>query len=198
MQHVGQNMQQVEHNQEFEDFEQNQNEQQDTEQVGPQQVGQNQEFEDFEQNHNEQQDIEQVGYQQIGHNQEFEDYEQNQNEQHDIEQDTNYLQESQGYQHREQSGQNYDQAGQLPYDQQTPHNDNEIIQLQGSDKHWSRKGNQRPVVKPRQHFEELDTEYVTTEEPGWWKKIGHKISDTYSKAKNKAHDIANKIKETVG
>ena len=181
--------QQVGHNEEFEDFEQNQNEQQDIEQVGPQQVGHNQEFEDFKQNHNEQQDIEQVGPQQVGHNQEFQDFEQNHNEQQDIEQDTKYLQESQGYQHTEQIGQNYDQAGQLAYDQHTPHNDNEIIQLQD---------NQSPVVEPRQHYEEMDTAYVTTEEPSWWKKFGHKISDTYSKAKNKANDIANKIKETVG
>jgi hypothetical protein len=53
-------------------------------------------------------------------------------------------------------------------------------------------------VEPRLHHEELDTEYVTTEEPRWWKKIGHKISDTYNNAKNKANDIANKIKERVG
>ena len=181
--------QQVGHNQEFQDFEQNHNEQQDIEQVGQQQVGHNQEFEDFKQNHNELQDIEQVGPQQVGHNQEFEDFKQNHNEQQDIEQDTKYLQESQGYQHTEQIGQNYDQAGQLAYDQHTPHNDNEIIQLQD---------NQSPVVEPRQHYEEMDTAYVTTEEPSWWKKFGHKISDTYSKAKNKANDIANKIKETVG
>ena len=183
--------QQVGHNQQFEDFQQNHNELQDIEQVGHQQVGHNQQSEDFEQNHNELHDIEQVGHQQVGHNQEFEDYEQNQNEQHDIEQDTKYLQESQGYQPREQIGQNYDQAGQLPYDQHTAHNDNEIIQLLGS---GGQQDDQRPVLEPRQHLEELDTEYVTTEEPSIWKKI----SDTYYKAKNKAKDIAKKIKETVG
>ena len=193
LQHVGQNMQQVGHINEFEDYEQNQNEQQDIEQVGHQQVRHNQESEDSEQNQNEQ-DIEQVGHQQVGHNQEFEDFEQNQNEQHDIKQDNQYLQESQGYQHGEQT----DQAGQLAYDQHTPHNDNEIIQLLGSDKYSGKQDNQRPVVEPRQHYEELDTEYVITEEPSWWKKIGHKVSDTYNKAKNKANDIANKIKETVG
>jgi hypothetical protein len=171
LQHAGQNMQQDGHNQEYENFEQNQNEQQDTEQAG---------------------------HQQVGHNQEFEDYEQNQNELHNIEQDTKYLQESQGYQHREQIGQNYDQAGQLACDQHTPHNDNEIIHFLGSNKYWGKQDNQRPVVEPRQHYEELEAEYVTTEKPSWWKKIGHKISDTYNKAKNKANDIANKIKETVG
>ena len=198
LQHVGQNMQQVGHNQEYEDFEQNHNELHDIEQVGHQQAGHNQEFEDFKQNHNEQQDIEQVGHQQVGHNQQFEDYEQNQNEQHDIEQDTRYLQESQGYQHREQTGQNYDQVGQPAYDQHTSHNDNEIIQLLGSDKYRGQQDDQGPVVEPRLHYEELDTEYVTTEEPGLWKKFGHKISHTYNVAKNKANDIVNKIKETVG
>ncbi|GFG34796.1 hypothetical protein Cfor_12058 [Coptotermes formosanus] len=212
--------QQVGHNQEFEDFEQNKNEQQDIEQVGHQQDGHNQEFEDFEQNQNEQQDIEQVGHQQVGHNQEFEDFEQNQNEQQDIEQvghqQVGHNQEFEDFEqhHNEQSGQfhripyeqeyhqvglnedskhlNYEKPGQQAYDQQTPYNDNEIIQLLGSDKYSGQQHDQRPAVEPiipRQHYEEVDIEYVTTEKPRWWKKLGHKISDTYNTAKKKAQDF---------
>jgi hypothetical protein len=216
--HQHQDMQQVGHNQEFEDFEQNQNEQ-DIEQAGHQQVGHNQEFEDFEQNKNEQQDIEQVGHQQDGHNQEFEDSEHNKNEQ-DIEQvghqQVGHNQEFEDFEqhHNEQSGQfhripyeqeyhqvglnedskhlNYEKPGQQAYDQQTPYNDNEIIQLLGSDKYSGQQHDQRPAVEPiipRQHYEEVDIEYVTTEKPRWWKKLGHKISDTYNTAKKKAQDF---------
>ncbi|PNF30696.1 hypothetical protein B7P43_G06083, partial [Cryptotermes secundus] len=184
-----------------------------------QQVGQNHEFEDFQQNQNEQQDIEQLGHQhqdtqQVGQNHEFEDFQETQNEQfgqfhqtpneQEFQQggqneDTEQFQESQHHQDIEQVGQHHGNFGLR--DQQTQQNDDEIIQLLGSDKYWGQQHDRNPAVEPaipRQHQEELGFEYVSTETPRWWKRIGQKISDTYEKAKDKAHDLAHKIKETVG
>ena len=207
LQQVGQNMQQGGHNQEF-DFEQDQNEQQDIEQVGHQQVGHQQEFEDSEQHQNEQ-DIEQVG-----HQQEFEDSEQHQNEQQDIEQvghqQVGHQQEFEDSE-QHQNEQDIEQVGhqQVGHEQEFEDSEQQGIKQVGHElvgHHWVghdqqylwQQDNQWPVVEPRQHYEKPDTAHVSTEKPGWWKKLGHKISDTFNKAKNKANYIANKIKETVG
>jgi hypothetical protein len=196
-------------NQEFEDFQQSQN-QQDIEQIGQQhqdtQQGQNQEFEDFQQNQNEQ-DIEQVQHQhqdidqyeneqeikqsgqfhQTPNEQEFQQVGQNENDEQ--------FQQSQHHEDIEQVGQNHENFG------LTQQNDDEINQLLGSDKYGEQQHDRNPAVEPvvsEQHYKELGFEFVPTEKPIWWKRLGNKISETYKKAKDKTHEIANKIKETVG
>jgi hypothetical protein len=212
-----QDTQQVGRNHEFEDVQQNQNEQHDIEQLGDehqdtQQVGQNHEFEDVQQSQNEQHDIEQLGdqhqdTQQVGQNHEFEDvqatqlhqtpneeeFQQGQNE------DTVQFQQRQHHKGMKQAGQDNGNFG--LQDKHTQQNDDEIIQLLGSDKYGEQQHDQNPAVEPaipKQHHEEVGVEYVPTETPRWWKRIGQKISNTYEKAKDKAHNLAHKLKETVG